>query len=123
LLDTSIFIAAESGRGVTGLPEENAISVVTIAELHMGVLLADEAGTRATRLRTLGRVERNFDAIPIDAETAVVFASILSQARRDGRRPKTMDLWIAATAVQHDLVLFTRDADFEGLGELKVQRV
>ena len=122
LIDTSIFIAEESGRPIGTLPEEAAISVVTLAELHSGVLLAKDERTRARRLLTLSRAERLFEALPIDIEIARVFASILSEARAKGRRAKAMDLWIAATAVRHGLVLFSHDADFDAIPQVQVNR-
>jgi predicted nucleic acid-binding protein len=123
LVDTSVFIAREAGRPLDSLPDEPAISVITLAELHLGVLRAKDAQTRARRLRTVSRVEREYDAIPIDAEVARTFASIIGDARAAGRRPRVMDAWIAATAVRHGLVVFTQDADFDGIPHVQVQRV
>jgi predicted nucleic acid-binding protein len=123
LLDTSVFIAREAGRPLDGLPDEPAVSVITLGALHLGVLRAKDGETRARRLRTLSRVEREFEAIPIDAEVARTFASILADARAAGRRPRAMDAWIAATAVRHRLVVFTQDADFADLPQVQVQRV
>lgn len=123
LIDTSIFIAEEAGRPIGQLPDEGAISVITIAELHLGVLHAGDGRTRAQRLATLTRAERDFEALAIDSEVARVFASILDEAAAKGRRPKVMDVWIAATAVHHRLVLFSQDADFDGLPQVTVQRI
>lgn len=123
VLDTSVFIAAEAGRGHENLPEEAAISVITLAELHLGVLLAKDASTRARRLRTSSKVESELELIPIDADVARVFASIVAEARSSGRRPQVMDTWIAATAVRHGLVVFTRDAAFEEIPQVQVRLV
>ncbi len=122
LLDTSILIAKERGRPLGPLPDEAAISVATIAELHAGVLMAKDLQTRARRIRTLGRAERSFYALPIDADIARVFASLFSEARQRGRRPKTMDMWIAATAVRYGLPVFTRDADFDAIPRVQVKK-
>jgi predicted nucleic acid-binding protein len=70
LLDTSVFVAREAGHPLDSLPDEPAISIITLAELHLGVLRAKDGPTRARRLRTVTRVEREFDAIPIDSEVA-----------------------------------------------------
>jgi hypothetical protein len=70
LLDTSIFIAQESGRALGTLPTAAAISVVTVAELHLGVLMADRAAVRARRSRTLTSVQSIFEPLPIDSEVA-----------------------------------------------------
>lgn len=108
---------------MASLPEEAAISVVTLAELHLGVLLAKDGATRALRLRTASRVERDMEAIPIDAEVARVFASIVAEARARGRRPRVMDVWIAATGVRHELVVLTQDADFDDIPQVQVRRI
>ena len=113
----------EAGRAVASLPDESAISVVTLAELHLGVLLAKYGPTRALRLRTVSRVERDLEAIPVDAEVARVFASIVAEARAGGRRPKVMDVWIAATGVRHGLTVFAQDADFDDIPQVQVQRI
>lgn len=115
LIDTSIFIAQEAGREVGQLPDEGTISVITIAELHGGVLRATGARIRAQRLETLARATHEFDAIPIDSDVARVFATILAEAKAAGKRPNVMDVWIAATAVRHGLVVYTRDSDFRSI--------
>lgn len=97
--------------------------MVTLAELHIGVLLADEPKVRAQRMRSLLEVERAFDALPVDKGVARNFAMIAADARKRGRRPKIMDAWIAATAVTHDLLVYTQDADFDDLAEVQVVRV
>jgi len=97
--------------------------VITLAELHLGVLLARDRAIRASRLRTLSRVEGELQAIPIDAEVARVFASIVAEARQSRRRPSVMDVWIAATGVRHGLVVFTQDADFDNIPQVQVRRI
>ncbi len=62
LLDTSVFVARETGRAHGALPTTAAISVVTIAELHLGVLLADGPKIRAQRLPTLSLAQAAFDS-------------------------------------------------------------
>ena len=123
LLDTSIFIGQEAGRIAQSPPDEATISIVTVAELFAGVLLAKDEHTRARRLLTYSRAEHAFEAIPIDDEVARTFASIYAQAKAEGHRPKAMDLWIAATAVQHDLTLFTQDSDFDAIPQIRVTKV
>lgn len=120
LLDTSVFVGREQGRPLGAMPEQAAISVMTLAELHLGVLLAKDQKTRAQRLRTLGAVESAFDAFPIDADVARAFAEIVAAARKKGRRAKVVDALIAATAVTHDLPVYSQDADFGTIPGLRV---
>jgi predicted nucleic acid-binding protein len=60
IADTSIFIAREAGRPLGELPDEIAVSVVTAAELELGVLRALDAAVRAVRLQTLSRVRAEY---------------------------------------------------------------
>jgi predicted nucleic acid-binding protein len=124
LLDTSVFIADEGGRSLASekLPDEAAISVVTLAELELGVHLTADEGTRAQRLRTLRAVQATYVAIPIDEAVASSFAELVAMARRTGQRPKVQDTWIAATARAHSVAVYTQDADFDGLA-VEVVRV
>jgi predicted nucleic acid-binding protein len=123
LLDTSVFIAGESGRGLAAVPSVAAVSVITLAELHVGVLMADRPDVREARLRTLTRVQRLFEPLTIDIEIARTFAELIAQARRQGRRLKVMDTWIAATAVAHDLTLYTQDDDFLNIPRVRIVKV
>lgn len=123
LLDTSIFIARERRRPLGLLPDATAVSVITIAELHLGVLMADNPRVRAIRLRTLSAVQALFEPLPIDAIVARAFAEIFAEARRQGKRPKIMDTWVAATAVAHSLPVYTQDDDFLAIPQVQVVRV
>jgi len=123
LLDTSVFIAQEAGRARASLPAMAAVSVITLAELHLGVLLTGDPHVRAQRLRTLASVEALFEPLPVDAAVARTFAELVTEARRQGRRPKIMDTWIAATAVTHGLPVYTQDDDFLAIPRVHVIRV
>lgn len=122
VLDTSVFIADEQGRALdtSRLPDEGAISVVTLAELGLGVHLAASESIRGQRLRTLLAIKEDYVAIDIDDDVASAFAELVATARRDGRRPKIQDAWIAATARAHGVSVFTQDTDFD---ELDVESV
>lgn len=116
ILDTSVVIAAD----VTPLPGELAISAVTVAELHFGVLVARSSHTRAERLRRLSVLQRNFDALPVDDVVAASYGQLAAAVVHAGRQPRrrVMDLLIAATAHAHGATLYTRNpADFSGLDE------
>jgi len=127
LLDTSILIAREEDSRVDpALPQEIAISVATLAELHYGVLVARDDDTRQHRLRRLGVIEATFQPLPIEADVARAFATVAHAVKTLGRQPRrrVMDLWIAATALAFRLPLYTRNPDdFEGLQDLIDVRV
>ena len=117
LLDTSVFIADEDGRTLASdrLPDEAAISVVTLAELELGVHMADSEAVRGVRLRTLQATQSTYVALPVDAAVASAFAELVAIARRAGRRPKVQDAWIAATARAVGVPVYTQDSDFDDL--------
>ena len=122
VLDTSVVIAED----VTPIPGVLAISTVTLAELHFGVLVAKSAGVRAERLRRLSILQRRFDALPLDEVVAASYGRLAAAVVEAGRQPRrrTMDLLIAATAHAHNAALYTRNPDdFGGLEDLIDVRV
>jgi predicted nucleic acid-binding protein len=127
LLDTTVFIARESGRPIDAsrLPDESAVSVITIAELYAGVLAAADTETRARRLATLESVA-DVHALGVDDAAARVWARMRVHLAQTGRRVRVNDLWIAAVAVANGLPVVTQDDDFDpvrGVADLTVIRV
>lgn len=112
LLDTSIFIAEETGRALGELPDRVAVSVVTIGELQLGVLSANDDADRARRADTLA-LARTADPIPISEAVMVAWARLVTDCRAAGilRTIKLTDALIAATAVEHGLPVVTQDDD------------
>lgn len=123
LADTSIFIAGEVGRPLRELPEEIAVSVVTAAELELGVLRASDPASRATRLRTISRVRAEYPLLCVDDQTASCFAQLADEQLRRGRKPRRHDTWIAATALRHGAAVLTQDAAFSAFSSVEVIRV
>lgn len=117
ILDTSVVLAT----GIGPLDGELAISAVTLAELHFGVLVAEERGIRAERLRRLLTLQQSFDALTVDGAVAASYGQLASAVVDTGRKPRarSMDLLIAATAHAHAARLYTRNInDFRGLDDL-----
>jgi predicted nucleic acid-binding protein len=117
ILDTSVVIATD----VQPLDGELAISAITLAELHFGVLVAKEHKVRAERLRRLMVIQRKFDALPLDEAVAASYGQVAAAVVDAGRQPRarSMDLLIAATAHAHSARLYTRNPeDVDGLGDL-----
>ncbi|MGH2939953.1 MAG: PIN domain-containing protein [Solirubrobacterales bacterium] len=123
IADTSVFIAQETARELDELPSEIAVSVITAAELELGVLRAADRQIRAVRLSTLSRVQATYPLLPIDPQVASCFARIAAAERDRGRRPRRHDTWIAATAMRHGATVLTQDADFSSFEEVDVLRV
>ena len=132
MLDTNILILRpwiDPGE----LPDEMAISAITLAELSAGPHQVRrnedqdaydehaEHAERARRLEVLQRAENEFDPVPFDAEAARIFGRLTAAVIAAGRKPRgrVVDLMIAATAIAEDLPLYTTNpADFAGLDNL-----
>ena len=127
VLDTSVFIATESGRqlDVARIPDELATTVVTLAELHAGVLAATTSETRAQRLATLEAVA-DIETLPVDDDAARMWARLRIHLAETGRRVRINDLWIAAIAASRALPVVTQDENFaalDGAANLTIIRV
>lgn len=117
LLDTSVLLGPPPPLDGA----EVAISVVSLAELHFGVLVARDADVRGERLRRVGLIEKTFDALPVDDAVAREYGRLAAATVQAGRRPRGRfaDLVIAATARAHGAALWTRNADdVRGLDDL-----
>lgn len=121
---TSVFIAREGGRAIDSdaLPDELAVSVITVGELRAGVLAADAVGVRDRRLATLTAV-LELDPVPVDEAVAAQWARLRVLLRDSGQRMPVNDSWIAATALALGVPVVTQDDDFPELEDLEVTRV
>ena len=118
LVDTSIFLAGEHERTLGPAPDgQGRMSVATLTELLLGVHRAPDADAREVRECTLARAG-GFVPVPFDENVAVRLAELLAAARDQGRRAGAMDAIVAATALTHDLAVWTQDADYDVLAEL-----
>ncbi|MGA4790147.1 MULTISPECIES: type II toxin-antitoxin system VapC family toxin [Nocardia] len=129
IIDTNIMILRR-WLDPMELPDEMAITAVTLAELSAGPHevrgndeqdLYDEHIERARRLDVLQRAENEFDPIPFDVEAARAYGRVCAAVIAVGRKPRRRlaDLMIASVAVAEQLPLYTTNpSDFEGLDEL-----
>lgn len=124
LADTSVFIAREAERPILedSLPEELAVSVITIGELRAGVLAATDTPTRDRRLTTL-EAALSLQPVPIDGRVASAWARLRIALRDQGLWMPVNDSWIAATAKALDVPIVTQDHDFPLIHDLDVIRV
>jgi predicted nucleic acid-binding protein len=121
IIDTSVVIDLERVDPAV-LPQEIAVTAITLAELAAGphaTVDPDERGRRQDRLQ---RTEAAFDPLPFDSDAARaygrVYAAIMNVGQK-ARGPRTPDLLIAATACAARLPLYTRNPDdFRGLDSL-----
>ncbi len=127
LVDTSVFIARETGRPLdtARIADELTVSIITIGELRQGVLSATTVSIRDKRLVTLN-VAQSWDPLPVDDAVAAAWARLRLLLRDAGRRMPANDSWIAATAVAAGVPILTQDDDFDaasGVSDLEVIKV
>jgi toxin FitB len=118
ILDTSVLIGAQPPA--TG--DQVAISAVSIAELHFGLLVATDDASRALRATRLGLVEARFpDPLTLDDRVAREWGRLQAAVAQRGGQPRrrSADLAIAATANVHGATLLTRNVkDFKIIADL-----
>ena len=116
LLDTSVLIAIESGRSLRteAIPETVAISVVTKAELRVGIFAAESIETRDRRLATFELANR-IVSLPVDDAVSRAWAQMRAYVRASKQKVRINDMWIAATAAAHEIPVVTQDEDFDAL--------
>ena len=119
LLDTSAVVGLENERiyDLALIPDEISISVVTLAELQVGIHAARDTDTRARRMATFDWVSE-LETHDIDADAAIEWSRMRYRLAESGRRANVNDLWIAAVALAHGLPVVTQDGDFTTFEEV-----
>ena len=121
LIDTSVAVALEL-LDLSRLPFVSAVSALTLAELNSGLYAAPDEAERARRQSNLQQMESKVLTLPFDSVCARAFGRVFAAVAAIGRKPRgprSIDLMIAATALAHQLPLYTLNAaDLRGLGEL-----
>ena len=90
----------------------------SVGELYYGAQKSDKIRENLHKINTF--VE-NHIFLPCDLETAQWYGIIKERLRRKGRPIPNNDLWIAAIAMQHGLILVTRDSHFDQVESLQTE--
>jgi predicted nucleic acid-binding protein len=126
VLDTSVLIDHDQIIA-DQLPDESAITAVTLAELAAGPHATENKDERARRQDRLQWATATWDPLPFDADSARMYGRVFAAARAAGQssRARLADLLIASTAAANGLPLYTRNpSDFAALKRiLKVVKV
>jgi len=121
LLDTNAAIAALRNEAAIELVLEQAsgyVSVITLGELYWG---AEKSAQVQDNLRRVDEFAARRNPLLCDLETARWYGKVHAQLRRKGRPIPQNDIWIAATTLQHDLILLTKDQHFQHVDGLTVE--
>jgi tRNA(fMet)-specific endonuclease VapC len=107
-----------SVRELVETAEQVFVPFVVLAELRAGFGL----GVRtADNERVLLRFLRKDGVLPLfaDEDTTHHYAALFRQLRSQGTPIPTHDVWIAALALQHGLLLYSRDQHFDRVPQLR----
>jgi tRNA(fMet)-specific endonuclease VapC len=126
LVDTSAYSAWARGYEPVRAPLQRAaelcLSVVVLGELQAGFRDGRRRQENEERLRQFLSSPR-VQVLGIDEETVPPYAAIHHELKRRGTPIGLNDLWIAATAYQHGLRVFTLDGDFQKIPQVLVEYV
>jgi tRNA(fMet)-specific endonuclease VapC len=122
LLDTNIVIALFADEAIVKdhLAQANEVFIpsIVIGELCYG---AKKSGRVSANLAKVDELVANSTVLVCDAETAKQYGEVKNKLRLKGRPLPENDVWIAALAIQHALILVTRDAHFQEIENLQVE--
>lgn len=121
LLDTNIVIAvfADERKVLRKLKRATVfLPAIVVGELLYGALQSTRVGENVTRIEEFMLANA---VLPCDIDTARLYGQIKQRLRRAGRPLPENDIWIAALARQHDLMLISRDAHFQEVADLKLE--
>ena len=124
LADTSVFIGLEAARFDLSRFDgfEWGVSAVTLGELRLGVLQAQNPEAASRRLSTY-QLAQQFDALAVDEAVSEAWALLISRLRAVGRKAPINDSWIAATAIAHRVPIVTQDSDYDDMPGVAVIRI
>ena len=124
LADTSVFIGLEAARFDPSRFDgfEWGVSAVTLGELRLGVLQAQNPEAASRRLSTY-QLAQQFDALAVDEAVSKEWALLISRLRAVRRKAPINDSWIAATAIAHRVPVVTQDSDYDGMPGVEVIRI
>jgi len=124
LVDTSVFIGLEATRfDISRFRDfEWGVSAVTLGELRLGVLQAQNPEAVSRRLSTY-QLARRFEPLTVDEAVSEAWALLISRLRAAGHRAPINDSWIAATAITHGVPIVTQDSDYDVMPDVEVIRI
>jgi len=124
IADTSLFTAAAARRGLetAELPDELAISAITVGELRAALLAVDDYRVQDRRLE-IYLAASSMDAIPIDEDVAASWARLRAALHQARRSLRVNASWIAATALSLGVPLVCHGHEFDDVPDLEVIRV
>jgi tRNA(fMet)-specific endonuclease VapC len=97
---------------------EISIPIAALGEVYYG---AFKSGRSRTNIERINEFRDHSCILACNAETATLFGTIKNSLRLKGKLIPANDIWIAASAMQHNLILVTRDAHFCAVDGLTIE--
>jgi tRNA(fMet)-specific endonuclease VapC len=124
LLDSSVLIRSLRGDAAISSRINSApqvyVSSIVLGELYYGAYGSPTRPDAA--VADVEAIERTIATLPLDATIARIYAQVKHDLKRRGLTMPDNDLWIAATALQYDVMLAARDAHFNWITDLRVEQ-
>ncbi len=122
LLDTNIISALLKGdvsvADKIDLSEQVYIAAIVVGELHYGA----QYSTRVIKnIENIDRLTARYEVLEVDANTAATYGKLKAALRKKGTPIPENDIWIAAIAQQHSLMLITRDQHFKEIETITIE--
>lgn len=123
LLDTNAYVAFKQGRSEAVEVLQHAprigLNSIVLGELLSGFAVGRREQENRQELERFLASDR-VDQLVVDIETAEHYAAMYRDLRSRGRPIPTNDMWIAASALQHGLAIFSHDGHFHEVPGLTV---
>jgi tRNA(fMet)-specific endonuclease VapC len=122
ILDTNIITAWLKGE--TGIAEridkakEIHLPITVIGELYYGALYSTKV---QKNISDINKLTAQYNVLLVDETVAAVYGSIKAELRKKGKPIPENDIWIAAIAIQNNLILITRDKHFKEIERIKIR--
>jgi tRNA(fMet)-specific endonuclease VapC len=120
LLDSNVIIALFAGENsvLDGISKADEVPSIAVGELYYG---AENSRRRETNLVRVEEFSEANVVLNCDRETARWYGLVKKGLKERGRPIPENDIWIAALALQHDLILVTRDEHFHEIASLDTE--
>ena len=122
LLDTDVMVPFLNGNvGIIELLDERDVylSAIALGELRFGAAKSSRVEQNRARV---DRLEEMADVLDVTPRTSEVYGDVRMALKRKGRPIPENDIWIAAQAIQHGLILVSKDRHFDHIDGLLLQR-
>ncbi len=123
ILDTNVIVAWLNGDERIPLKVDKAVAVfipsIVAGELFYGVFNSTQVQKNLIKIQLL---LNNYPSLKCDVETALEYGRIKSDLKKAGKPIPENDIWIAALAAQHQLILVTRDAHFKQVKHIELKK-